>query len=69
VGSDPHPVTRAEAGELIQISRRGRPMAQLSSLTQSRKRIQLAVPRVVTGAMPESSGDNVLRTMRDEARY
>lgn len=62
-------VSRAEAGEFIQISRRGKPVAQLISLTQPRKPIQLAALRAVTDAMPESTADNVVRAMRDEARY
>lgn len=62
-------VTRAEAGESIQISRRGKPVVQLSSLARPRKRIDLAALRAVTDTMPESSADNVVRAMRDEARY
>jgi prevent-host-death family protein len=62
-------VTRAEAGESIQISCRGKPVAQLISLTQPRKPIQLAALRAVTDAMPQSTAGNVVRPMRDEARY
>jgi len=62
-------VTRAEAGETVQISRRGKPVVQLSSLTQHRKPIRLAELRAVTDTMPESIKDNVVRAMRDEARY
>jgi prevent-host-death family protein len=62
-------VTRAEAGETIQISRRGKPVVQLSSLTRHRKPIQSAELRAVTDTMPESMADNVVRAMRDEERY
>ncbi|MDR3534769.1 MAG: type II toxin-antitoxin system prevent-host-death family antitoxin [Rhodopila sp.] len=62
-------VTRAEAGESVQISRRGKPVVQLSSLAQPRKPIQLAALRAVTDTMPEGTADNVVRAMRDEARY
>jgi prevent-host-death family protein len=62
-------VTRAEAGECIQISRRGRPVVQLTSLVQLRKPIRLAELRAVTDTMSDSSADNVVRAMRDEARY
>jgi prevent-host-death family protein len=62
-------VARAEAGESIQISRRGKPVAQTSSLKQPRKPIQLADLRAVTDTMSESTADNVVRKMRDEARY
>jgi antitoxin (DNA-binding transcriptional repressor) of toxin-antitoxin stability system len=62
-------VARAEAGESIQISRRGKPVVQLSRLMQPRKPIQLADLRAVTDAMPDSDADNIVRAMRDEARY
>ena len=62
-------VMRAEAGETVQISRRGKPVAQLSSLMQPRKPIELAALRAVTDTMPKSAADNIVRAMRDEARY
>ncbi len=61
-------VARAEAGECIQISRRGKPVAQLSRAIQPRKPIQLSVLRAATESMPESAAD-VVQWMRDEARY
>lgn len=61
-------VARAEAGEAIQISRRGKPVVQLSTLTKTRKPIKLAILRAITDAMPETLGD-VIPTMRHEARY
>jgi prevent-host-death family protein len=62
-------VARAEAGESIQISRRGTPVVQLSSLLKPRKRIDLAELRAITDAMPESTADNVVPAMRSQARY
>ena len=62
-------VARAEAGETIHISRRGKPVAQLNRVAQPRLRIDLAVLQAVTDAMPECSADNIVRAMRDEARY
>ena len=62
-------VTRAEAGETVQISRRGKPVVQLSGLTQHRKPIRMAELRAVTDTMSESMADNVVPAMRDEARY
>jgi prevent-host-death family protein len=62
-------VARAEAGESIQISRRGTPVVQLSSLLKPRTRIDLAELRAVTDAMPESTADNVVAVMRSQARY
>jgi prevent-host-death family protein len=60
-------VTRAEAGESIQISRRGEPIVQLTRLAQPRKPIRPDDLRAVTDTMPESTA--VVPAMRDEARY
>jgi prevent-host-death family protein len=64
-------VARAEAGEAIQISRRGKPVVQLSTIARSRKPITLDALRAVTDTLPRSSvtADDVVRAMRDEARY
>jgi prevent-host-death family protein len=64
-------VERAAAGEPVCITRRGKPMAQLSEATKPRKRIDVAALRALTDKMPmqsESAGDFV-RRMRDEDRY
>jgi prevent-host-death family protein len=60
-------VARAEAGEPIQISRRGKPVVQLSTIPRPRQPISLDALRAVTDTLPRS--DDVVRTMRDEARY
>jgi prevent-host-death family protein len=62
-------VARAEAGETIQISRRGKAVAQLSSLTRTRRPIRLAMLKAVTDMMPDCATESVLPAMRDEARY
>jgi prevent-host-death family protein len=62
-------VARAEAGEAIQISRRGKPVALLTSLTPPRKPIDVAAMRALTDSMPDCGVDSVVLTMRDEARY
>lgn len=62
-------VTWAEAGECIQISRRGRPVVQLRGLRQPRKSIRLSALRAVTDTMPDNSVDSIVCAMRDEARY
>jgi prevent-host-death family protein len=62
-------VARAEAGEPIQISRRGKPVVQLTRVTQPRKPIDVAAIRAVVKTMQKSTVDDVVRTMRDEARY
>jgi antitoxin (DNA-binding transcriptional repressor) of toxin-antitoxin stability system len=64
-------VERAAAGETVCITRRGKPMAQLSQVTRPRKRIDIAALRAITDKMPmqpESAGEFV-RRMRDEDRY
>jgi prevent-host-death family protein len=64
-------VARAEAGEAIQISRRGKPVVQLSAIARPRQRITLDSLRAVTDRLPKSSAtaDDVVRAMRGEARY
>lgn len=64
-------VTRVEAGESVQISRRGKPVAQLNTIARPRKPISLSVLRAVTETLSRSpeAADDVVRVMRDEARY
>ncbi len=62
-------VARAEAGEAIQISRRGKVVAQLTRADQPRKPIDVAALRTMVETMPESAADSVLPAMREEARY
>lgn len=63
-------VDRVEAGEPIEITRRGKAVARLSPALPPRKPIDLALLRAVTDTMPlqtESAGDFV-RAMRDSDR-
>jgi prevent-host-death family protein len=64
-------VERAAAGEPVCITRRGKPVAQISAVATPRKRIDVAALRAMTDAMlmqQESAGD-FIRRMRDEDRY
>jgi prevent-host-death family protein len=64
-------VERASAGEIVRITRRGKPIAQITSLKTPRKRIDLASLRALTDSMPmqpESAGDFV-RKLRTRERY
>lgn len=64
-------VTRAEAGESIAITRRGKPVAQLTPAASPRKPVDLAMLRAVTATMtpqPEAAAD-LVRSMRDGDRY
>jgi prevent-host-death family protein len=64
-------VERVVAGERVQITRRGKPVAQLIAVPPPREPIDIAALKAMTDKMPmqtESAGDFV-RRMRDEDRY
>ena len=64
-------VERAAAGEPVCITRRGKPVAQISAVATPRQRIDVAALRAMTDRMPmqqESAGE-FIRRMRDEDRY
>jgi prevent-host-death family protein len=64
-------VERAEAGDPVTITRRGKQVARLIAAKKPRKKIVLEDLQAVTAAMveqPESAGIFV-RRMRDEDRY
>lgn len=64
-------VEEAAAGDAIVLTRRGKPVARMSSLDQPRKPIDAARLRELTDSMPEQSEDaaTLVRRMRDDARY
>jgi len=64
-------VTRAAEGETVQITRRGKPVAQITPVQRPRKPIDIEALRALTSKMPmqsESAGD-FIRRMRDDDRY
>jgi prevent-host-death family protein len=64
-------IARAEAGETIQISRRGKPVVELRPVVGQKKPLDVEALFKFIESMPESpepAGDSV-RRMRDEARY
>ncbi len=64
-------VARAAGGETVQITRRGKPVAQITAIERPRKPIDVEALRTLTRSMPmqpESAGEFV-RRMRDDARY
>lgn len=64
-------VDRVEAGDSIEITRRGKPVARLTSVAKPRKRIDVALLQSLTATMPppaESAAD-LVRSMRDGDRY
>lgn len=64
-------VERAAAGESMCVTRRGKPVAQITSIEQPRKPINLSVLRAMTDAMPPQTepARDFLRRMRGEDRY
>jgi len=61
---------RAERGEEIVITKRGRPVAMLTPLQSAKKPIDVAAARAFLATLPpqaESAAD-LVRRMRDEAR-
>ena len=64
-------VDRVQAGDTIDITRRGRPVARLTAVARPRKRIDLAMLEALTAAMPQQdeSASDLLRSMRDDDRY
>jgi prevent-host-death family protein len=64
-------VERAAAGEAVCITRRGKPVAQITAVDAPRKRIDVAALRAMTDAMPVQPeiARDFMRRMRDEDRY
>ncbi len=64
-------LTAVEAGETVQITRRGKPVATLAPVQRPRMPIDLDELRALTDRMPYSdvSAADIVRQMRDDARY
>ena len=64
-------VDRVEAGDSIDITRRGKPVARLTSVARPRKPVDAATLRSLTDAMPlpSQSAADLVRSMRDGDRY
>jgi prevent-host-death family protein len=64
-------VERAASGDTVRITRRGKPVAQITAVGTPRKRVPRAALRAVTAAMPRQreSARAFGRRMRDEDRY
>lgn len=64
-------IDRIEAGESIEITRRGKAVARLSPILQPKKKIDMEALKALDRLGPpqtESAGD-FIRRMRDEDRY
>ncbi|WP_428542418.1 type II toxin-antitoxin system Phd/YefM family antitoxin [Rhodopila sp.] len=62
-------VARAEAGEQVQISRRGEPVVELRAVARPRKPVDVAMLRAVTNTLAPGARSGLVRAMRDEDRY
>lgn len=63
-------VDRVEAGDAIDITRRGKRVARLSAISKPRKPIDAALLRALTAEMPlqSRSAAELVRSMRDDDR-
>jgi len=64
-------VERAEAGETVRITRRGKLVAQLTAAPAPRQKIDMAALRVLNASMPfqEEGAGEFMRRLRDSDRY
>jgi prevent-host-death family protein len=64
-------VERAAAGEAVCITRRGKPVAQITAIDSARKSIDIAALQAMTDTMPvqTETARDFIRRMRDEDRY
>jgi prevent-host-death family protein len=64
-------VNRAIEGEVVTITRRGKPVARLVPARTARRKIALATLQAVSAATPRQHQDSaaLLRRMREDARY
>lgn len=62
---------RAAAGETVIITKRGKPVAQLTTPAAHRKPVDLAMLRHLTERMPKQSEEagRFMRRVRDDARF
>ena len=63
-------IDRVEAGEAIDITRRGKPVARLTAVPRPRKRIDAALLQALTATMPPQTlkAADLVRSMRDGDR-
>ncbi|MGH7088610.1 MAG: type II toxin-antitoxin system Phd/YefM family antitoxin [Stellaceae bacterium] len=64
-------VARAASGDSVVITRRGKPVAQITAIAMARKPIDFAALRALTERMPKqrTSARTLVRRMRDDERY
>lgn len=64
-------IDRVEAGDTIDITRRGKPVARLIAASKPRKPVDASLLQALTAAMPPQSANaaDLVRSMRDGDRY
>lgn len=64
-------VDRVEAGDSIEIARRGRPVARLTSVERPRQRVDASLLQALTASMPRASESaaELVRSMRESDRF
>jgi prevent-host-death family protein len=64
-------IDRVEAGDSIDITRRGKPVARLTAVARPRMRVDAFLLRVLTASMPPQADGaaDLVRSMRDGDRY
>jgi prevent-host-death family protein len=64
-------VERAAAGDTVRITRRGKPVAQITAVETPRKPVDRAALRALTNGMPRQrdAARKLVRRMRDQERY
>lgn len=64
-------VDRVEAGDSVEIARRGKPVARLTSLERSRLPVDASALRALTATMPDfdEGAAEMGRSLRDGDRY
>ncbi len=64
-------VERVEAGDTIEITRRGKPVARLTAVARPRMRIEAPLLQALTATMPRQpeGGADLVRSMRDDDRF
>lgn len=64
-------IDRVEAGDTVDITRRGKPVARLTAVSAPRKAVDAALLRSVTATMPPQTqtAADLVRSMRDDDRF
>lgn len=64
-------VDRVEAGDSVDITRRGKTVARLTAAAKPRQRIDAALLNALTATLPPQmqAGADLVRSMRDDDRY